>query len=67
MSTDTDVVLIGAGDKLDRLITGALARGIYVRDRSSEPGCAGQLRVAAGAPSRHLNQRGREGSWIIGL
>ena len=41
-------VLVRAGDKLDALVQGALARGIYLRDRSSEPGCAGCLRVATG-------------------
>jgi histidinol-phosphate/aromatic aminotransferase/cobyric acid decarboxylase-like protein len=29
-------------------VKGAFARGIYLRDRSTEPGCAGSLRVATG-------------------
>jgi histidinol-phosphate aminotransferase len=41
-------VLVCAGDRHDALVQGAAARGIYVRDRSTEPGCAGCLRVAAG-------------------
>src|SRR5207249_2518981 len=41
-------VLICAGDQLDALVQGAASRGIYVRDRSTERGCAGCLRVAAG-------------------
>jgi histidinol-phosphate aminotransferase len=41
-------VLISAGDRLDALVQGAQARGIYIRDRSTEPGCAGSVRVAAG-------------------
>jgi histidinol-phosphate aminotransferase len=41
-------VLVRAGDKLDALVKGALAKGIYVRDRSTEPGCAGCLRIATG-------------------
>jgi histidinol-phosphate aminotransferase len=41
-------VLVCAGPQLDALIKGAAARGIYLRDRSSEPGCAGCLRVATG-------------------
>ena len=41
-------VLIFAGDRLDALVNGAARRGIYVRDRSTEPGCAGCLRVSAG-------------------
>lgn len=46
--SDANFVLINAGDRLDTIVSGALARGIYLRDRSSEPGCAGCLRVAAG-------------------
>jgi histidinol-phosphate aminotransferase len=33
---------------VDALVKGAMARGVYVRDRSSEPGCAGCVRVATG-------------------
>ncbi len=46
--SDANFVLVNAGDKLDALTKGALTRGIYLRDRSSEPGCAGCLRVATG-------------------
>ena len=41
-------VLVCAGPRLDALVKGAADRGIYVRDRSTEPGCAGCLRIAAG-------------------
>ena len=41
-------VLVCAGDRLEALVQGAARRGIYVRDRSTEPGCAGCLRVSAG-------------------
>jgi histidinol-phosphate aminotransferase len=41
-------VLIDAGARAHTLAEGALARGIYVRDRSSEPGLEGCLRVGAG-------------------
>jgi histidinol-phosphate aminotransferase len=41
-------VLIDAGDRATLLARGAEARGIYVRDRSSEPWLAGCLRVGAG-------------------
>jgi histidinol-phosphate aminotransferase len=41
-------VLIDAGDRAEALARGASARGIYLRDRSSEPGLAGCLRVGAG-------------------
>jgi histidinol-phosphate aminotransferase len=41
-------VLVHAGARLQPVLDGTMARGIYVRDRSSEPGCAGSFRVAAG-------------------
>jgi histidinol-phosphate aminotransferase len=41
-------VLVRAGARLDVLLEGIAERGIYVRDRSTEPGCAGCFRVAAG-------------------
>jgi histidinol-phosphate aminotransferase len=46
--SDANFVLICAGDRLHALVKGAADRGIYIRDRSSEPGCAGCLRVATG-------------------
>ena len=41
-------VLVCAGDRVDALVKGALDRGVYIRDRSTEPGCAGCVRIAAG-------------------
>jgi histidinol-phosphate aminotransferase len=41
-------VLVNAGRRADMLARGAAARGIYVRDRSREPGLEGCLRVGAG-------------------
>jgi histidinol-phosphate aminotransferase len=41
-------VLVCAGGHLEALVKGAAARGIYLRDRSTEPGCAGCLRIGAG-------------------
>jgi histidinol-phosphate aminotransferase len=46
--SEANFVLVCAGDRLDDLVQGAARRGIYVRDRSTEPGCAGCLRVSAG-------------------
>jgi histidinol-phosphate aminotransferase len=42
-------VLVCAGARTTALVEGARARGVYVRDRSTEPGCDGCIRVAAGA------------------
>jgi histidinol-phosphate aminotransferase len=41
-------VLIRAGHWLDAVLNAAAAHQIYLRDRSTEPGCEGCLRVAAG-------------------
>jgi len=41
-------VLVRAGDRLDAVLNAAAAHKIYLRDRSTEPGCEGCLRVAAG-------------------
>jgi histidinol-phosphate aminotransferase len=41
-------VLICAGDRTDALVKGAFDRGVYIRDRSTEPGCAGRIRIGAG-------------------
>ena len=46
--SDANFVLIRAGDRLHALVKGAADRGIYIRDRSSEPGCAGCCRIATG-------------------
>jgi histidinol-phosphate aminotransferase len=46
--SDANFVLVYAGDRLKALVEGAGARGIFIRDRSSEPGCAGCVRVATG-------------------
>ena len=44
----SNFVLVCAGDRIDALVKGAFDRGVYLRDRSTEPGCAGCLRVATG-------------------
>jgi histidinol-phosphate aminotransferase len=41
-------VLLFAGEWASAIVRGAADRGIYVRDRSSEPGCLGCIRVSAG-------------------
>jgi histidinol-phosphate aminotransferase len=48
VKSQSNFVLVRAGDRTDALVKGALARGIYLRDRSTEPGCAGSLRMATG-------------------
>jgi len=44
----SNFVLVCAGDRTDAIVKGAFARKIYLRDRSTEPGCAGCLRMATG-------------------
>jgi len=46
--SSSNFVLVGAGDRADALVQGAFERGIYIRNRSTEPGCAGRMRIAAG-------------------
>jgi len=41
-------VLVSAGDRCQALVNGAFDRGVYIRDRSTEPGCAGCIRVGTG-------------------
>ncbi len=41
-------VLLKVGDRAPALVERAAARGIYLRDRSKEPGCSGCIRITAG-------------------
>jgi histidinol-phosphate aminotransferase len=41
-------VLVRVGEHVDSVMQEAAARGIYLRDRSTEPGCNGCLRITAG-------------------
>jgi histidinol-phosphate aminotransferase len=46
--SDANFVLVRIGDRVGEVIDGARARGVYLRNRSSEPGCEGCLRIGAG-------------------
>jgi histidinol-phosphate aminotransferase len=46
--SDANFVLVRVGSRLDEVIAGAKARGVYLRNRSAEPGCEGCLRIATG-------------------
>ncbi len=46
--SEANFVLVNAGNRTDALVSGAAARGVYIRDRSTEPGCAGCIRIATG-------------------
>ena len=46
--SDGNFVLACFGDDLPRVIAGLAARGINIRDRSKDPGCAGCARITAG-------------------
>ncbi len=41
-------VLVRTGEHTARILEGVRQRGIYLRDRSSEPGCAGCIRMTTG-------------------
>jgi histidinol-phosphate aminotransferase len=46
--SDANFVLVRVGEQAPRIVADAAARGIYLRDRSSEPGCAGCIRITTG-------------------
>ena len=46
--SDANFVLIVTGGRTDALVNAAATRGIYLRDRSGEPGCEGCLRITTG-------------------
>jgi len=46
--SSSNFVLVSAGDRLDEIVKGTFERGVYIRDRSTEPGCAGCIRIATG-------------------
>ena len=46
--SDGNFVLACFGDDLARVIAGLASRGINIRDRSGDPGCAGCARITAG-------------------
>jgi histidinol-phosphate aminotransferase len=48
VTSSSNFVLVCAGKRTEALVKGAFERGIYIRDRSTEPGCAGCIRIGAG-------------------
>ncbi len=46
--SDGNFVLVYFGGDLDRVIAAVAGRGINIRDRSADPGCAGCARITAG-------------------
>jgi histidinol-phosphate aminotransferase len=46
--SEANFVLIRVGDRATAIVEALRARRIFVRDRSSEPGCAGCIRITAG-------------------
>jgi len=46
--SDANFVLIRIGDRVADVVDAAKARGVFLRNRSSEPGCEGCLRMGAG-------------------
>jgi histidinol-phosphate aminotransferase len=46
--SEANFVLIRVGDRATAVVEALRARRIFVRDRSSEPGCAGCIRITAG-------------------
>jgi histidinol-phosphate aminotransferase len=46
--SDANFVLVRIGDRVGDVIDAAKARGVFLRNRSSEPGCNGCLRMGTG-------------------
>jgi len=46
--SDANFVLVRVGDRVGAVIEAAKARGVFLRNRSSEPGCDGCLRMGTG-------------------
>jgi histidinol-phosphate aminotransferase len=46
--SDANFVLVRTGGQTDRLVDAAAARGVYLRDRGTEAGCEGCIRITAG-------------------
>jgi histidinol-phosphate aminotransferase len=46
--SDANFVLVRVGSRIDEVVAGAKDRGVYLRNRSTEPGCEGCLRIATG-------------------
>jgi histidinol-phosphate aminotransferase len=46
--SDANFVLIRVGDRVGDLVEAAQARGVFLRNRSTEPGCEGSVRMATG-------------------
>ena len=46
--SEGNFVLVRIGDAVGRVVDGMAARGVPVRDRSQQPGCAGCCRITAG-------------------
>lgn len=53
--SDGNFVLVCFGDELPRIVAGLAARGVIVRDKSGDPGCAGCARITAG-PLEHTRR-----------
>jgi histidinol-phosphate aminotransferase len=51
-TSDANFVLVNAGDRLPALVAGLREKGVLVRDRSREHGCAGCFRITMG-PVEH--------------
>jgi histidinol-phosphate aminotransferase len=47
-ASDANFVLVRIGDHARSVVERLGARGIFIRDRSNEPGCAGCVRITAG-------------------
>jgi histidinol-phosphate aminotransferase len=46
--SEANFVLVRVGERARAVVAGMAARGVFIRDRTTEPGCAGCVRITAG-------------------
>ena len=46
--SSANFVLVSVGNRVGEIVRGTFERGVYIRDRSTEPGCAGCIRITTG-------------------
>ena len=62
--SDANFVLVRTGEQTGAVLDTALVRGIYLRDRSREPGCEGCIRITTGIVE-HTRASGGDGRGVM--
>ncbi len=62
--SEANFVLVNGGERCRDLVAGLRTRGVLVRDRSTEPGCAGCIRITVGPGRTHQDGHRRAGGVV---